>query len=118
MQSAPFNKQWPCSLLASQDPLAIDSVGFDLLAAEYPDFALKGGVDDYLHEAALAGDPPSGTAYDPNHSTATRRLPSLGVHEHWNNPREKKYSRNLGTGEGIELVSVKLGSGGKRKSEA
>jgi len=26
------------------------------------------------------------------------------VHEHWNNPVDKQYSRNLGTGDGIELV--------------
>jgi hypothetical protein len=35
-----------------------------------------------------------------------KRLPSMGVHEHWNNPSEKKYSRNLGTGNGIELVLI------------
>jgi hypothetical protein len=110
MQSPPFKGQWSCSLLGSQDPLAIDSVGFDFLSAEWPEFALKGGVDDYLHEAALANDPPSGTFYDPDHAAATKRLPSLGVHEHWNNSQERRYSRNLGTGEGIELVSVKLGS--------
>jgi len=109
MQSPPFNGQWSSSLLASQDPLAIDSVGFDFLSTEWPDFARKAGADDYLREAALANDPPSGTFYDPDHATATKRLSSLGVHEHWNNPQERKYSRNLGTGEGIELVSVKLG---------
>ena len=38
----------------SQDPVAIDSVGFDFLWNEYADFPRKGGVDDYLHEAALA----------------------------------------------------------------
>jgi hypothetical protein len=114
MQLAPFGGHWPCSLLASQDPVAIDSVGFDFLWSERTDFPRKGGVDDYLHEAALAHDPPSGTFYDPNHTTATERLPSLGVHEHWNNPQERKYSRNLGTGEGIELVSAKLGSGPRK----
>ncbi len=114
MRSPLFNGQWPCSLLASQDPLAIDSVGFDLLSTEWPEIVLKGGVDDYLHEAARANDPPSGTFYDPNHAAATRRLPSLGVHEHWNNPRERKYSRNLGTGEGIELVGVELGASRKK----
>jgi len=113
MQQSPFNGRWPCSLLASQDPVAIDSVGFDFLAAEWPEFARK-GVDDYLHEAALANNPPSGTFYDPNHAAATKRLASLGVHEHWNNPQEKKYSRNLGTGEGIELVSVDLGAGSRK----
>jgi hypothetical protein len=110
MHSPPFNGQWSCSLLASQDPLAIDSVGYDFLSIEWPDIAGRSGVDDYLREAALANDPPSGTFYDPNHATATQRLPSLGVHEHWNDPKEKKYSRNLGTGEGIELISVKLAS--------
>ena len=108
MKGQPFGGQWSCSLLASQDPIAIDSVGFDLLSVEWPEFALKGGVDDYLHEAALAHDPPSGTYYDPNHAGPTQRLASLGVHEHWNDPREKRYSRNLGTGEGIELVRVSL----------
>lgn len=110
MQSPPFSGRWSCSLLASQDPLAIDSVGYDFLSTEWPEIAGRGGVDDYLHEAALAHEPPSGTFYDPTHATATMRLPSLGVHEHWNNAQERRYSRNLGTGEGIELVSVKLGS--------
>ncbi len=107
MEMAPFHGQWPCSLLASQDPVAIDSVGFDFLWSERTDFPRKGGVDDYLHEAALAGDPPSGTFYDPNHATPTQRLGSLGVHEHWNNPIEKKYSRNLGSGAGIELIKAR-----------
>jgi hypothetical protein len=106
MQLPPFNGQWPCSLFASQDPVAIDSVGFDFLWSEWTDFPRKGGVDDYLHEAALAHEPASGTYYDSNNATATKRLASLGVHEHWNNPQEKKYSRNLGTGQGIELVKV------------
>jgi uncharacterized protein (DUF362 family) len=112
MALPPFQGQWPCSLLASQDPVAIDSVGFDFLWAEEKlSFPRQGGADDYLHEAALANAPPSGTFYDPNHATATERLPSLGVHEHWNNAQEKKYSRNLGTGAGIELVPVRPGEG-------
>jgi hypothetical protein len=86
--------------------VAIDSVGFDFLGAEYDDYPRASGVDDYLHEAALADNPPSGTFYDPDHSGNVKRLAGLGVHEHWNNPKEKKYSRNLGTGEGIELVAV------------
>jgi len=28
------------------------------------------------------------------------------VHEHWNNPADKQYSRNLGTGNGIEMLKV------------
>jgi gluconolactonase len=107
-KSPPFNGDWTSSLLASQDPVAIDSVGFDFLYAEYEDPARRPGVDDYLHEAARADNPPSGTFYDPDHAGNVKRLASLGVHEHWNNPQEKKYSRNLGTGDGIELVAVEL----------
>jgi len=119
-QSQPFNGDWTSSLLASQDPVAIDSVGLDFLQAEYKnppdDFPCKSGVDDYLHEASLANNPPSGTFYDPDHSTNIKRLASLGVHEHWNNPNEKKYSRNLGTGKGIELVAVPLAGTTKKLS--
>jgi gluconolactonase len=86
--------------------VAIDSVCFDFLYAEYEENPRKPGVDDYLHEAALANDPPSGTFYDPDHSGNVKRLPSLGVHEHWNNPTDKKYSRNFGTGNGIELIAL------------
>ncbi len=116
--SPPFDGDWASSLLASQDPVAIDSVGFDFLWTEWEDHPRKSGVDDYLHEAALAENPPSGTFYDPDHATPTKRLPSLGVHEHWNTAREKKYSRNLGTGKGIELVGVALGGSTKQASVA
>ena len=105
-KSSPFNGNWTSSLLASQDPVAIDSVGFDFLWTEWSDYPRRRGTDDYLHEAALAGDPPSGTFYDPHHAAPTQKLASLGVHEHWNDAREKKYSRNLGTGKGIELVAA------------
>jgi hypothetical protein len=104
----PFDGHWASSLLASQDPVAIDSVGFDFLRAEYADFPRQLGADDYLHEAAQAGHPPSGTFYDPDHPTSTRRLESLGVHEHWNNPKDRQYSRNLGNGKGIELVAIRM----------
>ena len=83
-----------------------------LLAQLLVEVARKEGADAVAR--ALANDPPSGTFYDPDHATPTKRLPSLGVHEHWNDPQERKYSRNLGTGEGIELVSVKLGSGPRK----
>ncbi len=107
--SPPFDGHWASSLLASQDPVAVDSVGFDFLHAEWEDYPRRPGVDDYLHEAALADNPPSGTFYDPDHPTGVRRLESLGVHEHWNNPAEKKYSRNLGADAGIELIAAKCG---------
>lgn len=108
MSMPPFNGDYPNSLFASQDPVAIDSVGYDFLWTEYEDFPRKAGVDDYLHESALANEPPSGTFYDPDHATPVKRLGSLGVHEHWNNPKDKQYSRNLGSGKGIELVPVEL----------
>jgi hypothetical protein len=44
--------------------------------------------------------------YDPDHKGNVTRLQSLGVHEHWNNPVDKQYSRNLGTGKGIELIKL------------
>jgi gluconolactonase len=112
--SPPFNGDWTSSLLASQDPVAIDSVGFDFLCAEYEDSPRKSGVDDFLHEAALADNPPSGTFYDPDHAGNVKRLGTLGVHEHWNNPQEKKYSRNFGKDNGIELIAV-TPSGGEKQ---
>jgi len=55
-----------------------------------------------LIEAAQADNPPSKVKYDPQRDNA--KISSLGVMEHWNNSTEKKYSRNLGKKEGIELV--------------
>lgn len=104
-ESDPFNGGWTSSLFASQDPVAIDSVGLDFLRVELEE-ARMDGSDDYLHEAALANNPPSRTFYDPDHRGNVVRLASLGVHEHWNNPRDRQYSRNLGKSEGIELVKV------------
>jgi len=75
--SAPFDGHWASSLLASQDPVAIDSVGFDFIRTEWDDVPRRKGVDDYLHEAALAENPPSGTFYDPNHPAPEKRLASL-----------------------------------------
>jgi hypothetical protein len=118
-KTAPFGDgthgDWPSSLFASQDPVAIDSVAHDFLKNEWPDVvsggtgapgSLQNGAEDYLHEAALASAPPSGTAYDPENDGT--RLASLGVHEHWNNPQQKLYSRNLGLDQGIELVSLRV----------
>lgn len=98
----PFGGDWPSSIFVSQDPVAIDSVCSDFLWIEWSDYPRMSGADDYLTEAALADKPPSGTVYDPDGDGV--RLASLGVHEHWNNPIDKKYSRNLGTGKGIELT--------------
>jgi hypothetical protein len=96
----PFNGGSPSSLFVSQDGVAIDSVLVDFLRSQ--EYVPDGSIDNYLHEAALADNPPSGTIYDPEADGIP--LESLGVHEHWNNSIDKQYSRNLGTGEGIELV--------------
>ena len=104
--SSPFNGDWTSSLFASQDPVAIDSVGFDFLWTEWDDAPHKPGTTDFLIEAALADNPPSGTFYDPDHESDVKRLESQGVYENWNNPLDKQYSRNMGTGQGIELVKL------------
>ena len=101
-ESSPFDDHWTASVFASLDPVAIESVGVDFFAAERTAVKMVGAVDNYLHEAALARKPPSKTRYAPDGDEKT--LTSLGVHEHWNSPEKKQYSRNLGIGQGIELV--------------
>lgn len=122
--SPPFNGDWPSSLFASQDPVAIDSVCYDFLKMEWPNIvsggtqwpgSLEGGAEDYLHEAALADNPPSGTFYDPDKNGV--RMSSLGVHEHWNNSTDKLYSRNLGTGSGIELLKLTYDTGSIQRAK-
>jgi hypothetical protein len=111
-KTAPFNNSYPASIFASQDPVAIESVGFDFLFNEFyvgnpsgNDFPRYEGVDDFLHQAADSVNWPNGILYDPEADGSY--LPrSMGVHEHWNNASEKRYTRNLGTGEGIELVQI------------
>jgi hypothetical protein len=114
MVMAPFNGDWSSSLFVSQDPVAIDSVGFDILVTEanapgtsWSNVASSiAGADDYLHEAAQADTPPSNTFYDPNHEGDVTRLASQGVHEHWNNSTDRLYTRNLDAGNGIELIYI------------
>ena len=102
-----FGNDWTSSVFMSQDPVAIDSVALDFVRNEPLETDCTGqGVDNYLHEAALADNPPSRSFYDPDGDGV--RLQSLGVHEHWNNPVQKKYSRNLGASEGVELVVPSL----------
>lgn len=99
---APFNNNWPGSLFASQDGVAIDAVVLDFVLAEWPDAPDMKYSDYYLNESALANNPPSGTVYDPERDGT--RLTSLGVSEHWDNATDKKYSRNLKKDYGIELI--------------
>ena len=105
---APFNKNWPNSLFASQDGVAIESVVLDFVLTEWPDAPDMMFSDHAMEEMALANNPPSGSLYDPERDGTT--LNSLGVTEHWNNPVDKQYSRNMKTGEGIELVYSLVGN--------
>jgi hypothetical protein len=113
----PFNNDWSSSIFMSQDQVALESVCYDFLRTEWnginrhntanaqPDYAPDiRGVDDYLHQAADSSNWPDGIIYDPDNSG--KPLPSLGVHEHWNNAFSKQYSGNLGSKQGIELVSI------------
>lgn len=112
-QQQPFNDAYPASIFVSQDPVAIDSVGADLLISEPAvterNSALKNNpnVENYLHEAALVGNPSSAAVYLNGNG---ERVANLGVHEHWNNAADKQYSRNLGKSEGIELRYLGLGN--------
>ncbi|MCI0513424.1 DUF362 domain-containing protein [candidate division KSB1 bacterium] len=109
-QMAPFNGDFTNSIIASLDPVAVESVCYDLLRTEYdgpkvefnrPNMA---GVDDYLRQAADSTNWPAGIRYDPENDGIP--ISSLGAYEHWNNPVDMQYSRNLGTGNGIELVKI------------
>jgi len=121
----PFNNDWMSSLFVSFDPVAIESVGFDFLRAEFTParglstYAQMEGVDDYLHQAADSSTWPTGLIYDPENDGTP--IPSLGVHEHWNNATDKQYSRNLKTGNGIELLQVErltqVSTGGAPRAE-
>jgi len=105
---APFNDDWMSSIFVSFDPVAIESVGFDFLRTEFTadrgleTYPQMEGVDDYLHQAADSTTWPDSIYYDPENDGVL--IGSIGVHEHWNNADDKQYTRNLGTGEGIELM--------------
>ncbi len=107
----PFNGDWPNSIFASQDAVALESVCFDFLKTEFndplgpgKDRPWYGGVDDHLHQAADQANWPEGFTYDPEGDGTP--MGSMGVHEHWNNEVDRQYSRNLGYDYGIELVST------------
>ena len=106
----PFNNDYTSSIFVSLDPVAIESVGYDFLRSEFttesgddPSVQML-GVDDYLHQAADSANWPEGIMYDPNNNNTY--IASLGVHEHWNNSLDKKYTGNLGSGNGIELINI------------
>jgi hypothetical protein len=109
---SPFNGDWTSSIFMSQDQVALESVCFDFLRTEYTkgsnhrtSHPQMNGVDDYLRQAADPANWPKDIVYDPEDDGIP--LKSLGVHEHWNNPIDKQYSRNLGKNVGIDLHRVK-----------
>jgi uncharacterized protein (DUF362 family) len=106
----PFNNGFTSSIFVSLDPVAIESVGYDFLRSEFtassgadPSVQMS-GADDYLHQAADSANWPRNIKYDPNNTGEF--IASLGVHEHWNNAIDKEYTRNLGTGTGVELLAI------------
>lgn len=108
-KSDPFNDDYPNSIFIGQDPVALESVCFDVLFQEYSvddtkenyPILYKEEVADYLSQCASSDYWPADIVYDPEGDGSP--LTSLGVFEHWNNPADRQYSRDLGTGNGIEL---------------
>lgn len=114
-KTTPFNNHWSSSILASLDPVAIESVCLDILQKEFQEsntvvfperftFVQWNAVDDYLHQAASKDWWPGDITYDPDNTGLP--LESLGVHEHWNDTSSMEYNRNLGEANGIELIKV------------
>ncbi len=117
-KSDPFNNDYPNSLFIGQDPVALESVCYDILFKEYAEddsknpypITYKAEIADYLSQCASSDFWPDGFTYDPEGDGTP--LESQGVFEHWNNATDRQYSRNLGTGDGIELKYIKSGSTG------
>ena len=77
----PFNGDWACSLLVSQDEVALDAVAMDIIIGEWPEFGSLNYCDEYLREAATIPNTPSGTVYKQQGKPLTE---PLGLFEHWN----------------------------------
>ena len=107
------NPEWPASILASLDGVALDSVGLDILYSQtknnadengHPRIMIRENADDYLIEEAQPENPPSGTHYRQD----GKPVESLGVFEHWDSEESRKYSRNIDPehATGIELIYI------------
>ena len=109
-KSDPFNNDYPSSLFVGQDPVALESVCYDVMFQEYitdPSkinypVQFKDEIADHLKQCASSDYWPAAIQYDPEGDETP--MGSLGVFEHWNNPTDRQYSRNLGSGDGIELL--------------
>ena len=117
-KSDPFNDDYPNSIFVGQDPVALESVCYDVLFQEYVEdsskkpypITFKAEIADYLSQCASSDYWPANVSYDPEFDGTP--IGSLGVFEHWNNATDRKYSRNLGSGDGIELIYLKNGVSG------
>lgn len=84
----PFNGDWACSLIVSQDEVSCDAVGMDIIINEWPEFGSLNYCDEYLREAASIPNAPSGTIYRQDGKPLEK---PLGLFEHWN--AEHKYTK-------------------------
>lgn len=106
----PFSNDWTSSIFVSQDGVAIEAVCYDFLRTEYTaenseyPYPQMEGTEDYLLQAADSSYWPEGLIYDPENDGIA--MQSMGVYEQWNNAYDMDYSRNLGTGNGIELIKI------------
>lgn len=91
-QKPPFNNDWCCSILVSQDEVACDAVGMDMLIGEWPEFRSFNYCDEYLREAATIPHTVSEVVYDPEQDGKPLTSP-LGLMEHWNNATERNYTK-------------------------
>lgn len=86
-QKEPFNNEWACSLILSQDPLAGDAVAMDMIINEWPEFGSLNYCDEYLLEAAGIPNTNSGTVYMQDGKPLTK---PLGLFEHCD--KNRKYT--------------------------
>lgn len=98
-QKEPFNNEWCCSIIVSQDGVACDAVAMDLLLNEWPEFGSYNYCDEYLLEATTLPNAHSGATYDPERDGKPLTEP-LGLFEHCDQNRhytklDMQY-RNLG----------------------
>lgn len=77
----PFNGDWACSIIVSQDEVACDAVAMDIIINEWPEFGSLNYCDEYLREAASLPNAPSGTVYKQEGKPVNK---PLGLFEHCN----------------------------------
>ena len=84
----PFNGDWACSIIVSQDEVACDAVGMDIIIGEWPEFQSLNYCDEYLREAASLPNAPSGTVYKQQGKPVGK---PVGLFEHWN--KDHQYTK-------------------------